>query len=198
MTDENKEDKLEVAASAADPADKAEDPLKTELEKVQRGTKTRTEKLLYRKRLIDEQLAAEGIEEPEEKPEDDDDKPLTKGEFRKMQAESATKTALQLADEVTNETERELLKYYLQNRIVSTGDPKQDLELARGLVNSVRNKQIIEEQQRRPESSARSSGAGAPANIKKTEELTAEEQAFMKAPWNLTKEQIIASRPVAK
>lgn len=170
-----------------------EDPLKTELEKVQRKGRTQVEKLQYSKKRIEDQLKDLGIQD--EEPDDDDSKPLTKGEFKKLQAESATKTALDLAQDVSNETERELIKFHLENTIRSTGNPQQDFELAQGLVNAAKNKQILDESLRKTAKS-NGTGPGAPAKvIKPQDDLTAEEMAFLKAPWNMTKEQIIKTRP---
>lgn len=171
-----------------------QDPLKTELEKVQRKGRTRAEKLLYTRNRIDQQLKDEGID-IDETPEADDDQPVTMGMLKKLQAQTATKTALQLADDVTNETERELLKYHIDNTIKSTGNPQQDFELARTLVNAVKNTQIMEQANLKPVAKTHASSSGAPAKIEKQPSFTTEELSFMKPPFNLTKEQIIAARP---
>ena len=56
MTEEEKAAQEAAAAAAKAEADKAEqDPLKTELDKVQGQKRTKLEKLQYRKKLIDEQ-----------------------------------------------------------------------------------------------------------------------------------------------
>lgn len=180
----------EVIAPAT--IEQEQDPLKNELEKVQRKGRTKAEKLLYTKKRVDEQLKELGIED--EPLEDEDAKPMTVGDFKKMQAQTATKTALDLANEVSNETERELLKYHLENTIRSTGNPQEDFKLAQGLVNSVKNQQILEETLRKPPIKTHGSGSGAPPKDTKQEEFTTEELSYMKAPFNLTKEQIIAAR----
>jgi hypothetical protein len=170
-----------------------QDLLKTELDKVQSKGRTKVEKLQYTKKRIDEQLKELGVQdEPEE---DEDDKPLTRGEFKKLQAQTATKTALDLADGVTSITERELLKYHLENTIRSTGNPQEDFKLAQGLVNSVKNSQILEETLRKPNATTHTSGSGAPAKKTQQVEFTDEELKFMRAPFNLTKEEVIAARP---
>lgn len=195
MEKENLADEEVVPAATEEETDKTateQDPLKTELEKVQTKGRTKAEKLLYTKKRIDDQLKELGIEEPKET-EDEDSKPMTVGDFKKLQAQSATKTALQLVEEVSNETERELLKYHLENTIRSTGNPKEDFNLAQSLVNSVKNSQIIEETLRKPNTKT-SSGGGAPAKNEKQVEFTAEELSYMKPPWNLSKEDILKSR----
>lgn len=170
-----------------------QDPLKTELEKVQKKGRTKAEKLIYTRDRVNEQLKELGIDD--EPLEDEDEKPLTRGEYKKLQAQTATKTALQLAEAVPNETERELLKYHLENTIRSTGNPQEDFKLAQNLVNSVKNQQITEELLRKGKPKDHSSGSGAPSKQVKKEEFSAEELSYMKPPFNLTKEQILAARP---
>ncbi len=168
--------------------------LKTELEKVQRKGRTKAEKLLYTKKRVEEQLKELGIEE--ESDEDEDDQPVTLGMLKKLQAETAVKSALELADDITNDTERELVKWNLENRIKSTGNPQEDYKLARTLVNAIKNSQVIEEQTRKPETKSYSSASGAPPKqVRPAEELSATELEFTRPPFNLTKEQIIAARP---
>lgn len=171
-----------------------QDPLKTELERVQRSGRTKAEKLIYTKKRIEEQLQELGIED---KPVlDEDDKPVTVGMLKQFQAQSATKTALDMAEDVTNATERELLKYHIENTIKSSGNPQQDFELARGLVNAVKNKQIMEQVAIKPAATTHPSGSGAPAKtVKQQDELSAEEVKFTQPPFNLTREQVIAARP---
>ena len=173
-----------------------QDLLKTELEKVQKKSRTQAEKLLYTKKRVEAQLKELGIEEDvETKDDSEDDKPMTIAMWKKLQAETATKTAIDLADEVENETERELLKFHLENTIKSTGDPQNDIKLARTLVNAVKNKQILEEVARKPQVKTHSSSSGVPASHQKAVELTKEEQLYMLPPWNLTKEQVLKARP---
>ena len=196
MEKEEKEDIKTVLPSETQPKAEAEgeqDPLKTELEKVQRKGKTRAEKLLYTRKRIDEQLKEEGVEL--EEPDDDDSKPMTRGDFKKLQAQTATKTALDLANEVSNETERELLKYHLENTIRSTGNPQEDFRLAQNQVNAVKNQQIIEELNRKPITKNSPTGSGAPAREQQQqEELNADELTYMRPPWNLSKQQILEAR----
>lgn len=202
MTPEELAEEELAATAAAEQKEKEEaeakalaeqDPLKTELEKVQRKGRTKVEKLQYTKQRIDEQLRELGVQD---EPEDDEDaKPVTVGMLKKLQAETATKTALQLANELTNDTERELTKYHLENTIKSTGNPQEDFKLAQSIVSSVKNSQIAEELARKGKGSA-GAGAGAPVKQgKQQEEFTQEELVFMKPPFNMTKEAIIKARP---
>ena len=199
MDEEIKADEEEVipAVTEEETVETVEqDPLKTELEKVQRKGRTKAEKLLYTKKRVDEQLKELGIEE--EPVEDEDNQPLTIGQYKKLQEQTATKTALQLANDVLNETERELLKYHLENTIRSTGNAQEDFKLAQGLVNSVKNSQIIEETLRKPIIKTHGSGSGVPAKTEKQVEFTPEELSYMQPPWNLSKEHILAARKKAE
>jgi len=174
-----------------------QDPLKTELERVQRKSeKSPIEKLLYTKARIDKQLRELGVEdkpEPEEEI-DEDDTPLTIGMLKKIQAESASKTALQQAEEIQNETERELVKYHLQNTIKSTGLPNEDLKLARALVNSVKNSQITEEIVRHTPPKTHSNSSGVDARREKEVSFTPEELQMMKPPFSVSPADILAAR----
>jgi len=186
------------------------DPLKVELERV-RSKKTPQEKAresLYHNAMAaknlgiditkDEQLKEVfGIkEEPVEV--DEDEKPVTRKELEqllsKQQQVAAVKTATDLANEITDETERELTLYHIQNTIKSTGDAKEDIRLARALTNSVRNAKILEEQLRKPDakthSSATSNGA---TKVEPEIVLTAEEKVFL-ATGHITKEEILLAR----
>ncbi len=126
---------------------------------------------------------------------DEDSQPLTVGMFKKFQQAGATKTAMQLADEIGDETEKELVKYYLENRIQPSGNPQEDLKDARRMVNAVKNEQIIQEVKRKTPAKTHSNGTGAPALDNEIKgELTAEEKVFLGKPFNLSKEQIIKSR----
>lgn len=181
-----------------------QDPLKVELEKVQkREPKTEAEKAAYSLKKNAERFqelggdvaSILGFKKTEDVEVADDDAPVTVGMLKKMQENDVAKTALQLADEIDNETERELVKYHVQNTIRSTGNPQEDLKLARAIVNSVKNQQITEEVSRKSGAKTHSSSSSAPAKPEVvSEELTAAEMPFTQKPFNLTKEQIIASR----
>lgn len=116
--------------------------------------------------------------------------------LEQRERERGQKTALELANEIADPHERELTKTYLQNRIVPSGDPHEDLRFARLAVNSVKSGQIAEELARGGKPVAHASAPGAPAPVTpKEQELTAEELAFTRAPFNLSKEEILAKRP---
>ena len=195
------ETKAEVETEAKVEAE--QDPLKIELERVQRTGKTEKEKAEFSLKKNAERVKALGGDpnsilgiEKEEDTDEDDDKPITVGMYKKLQRDNASKTALQQAEEIQNETERELVKYHLQNTIKSTGLPNEDLKLARSLVNAVKNTKIIEEQARKPiaKTHSNSSGVDAKQAVADTSELTKAEMIFMSAPFRMTKEQIIKAR----
>lgn len=179
----------------ADDPDK-QNPLKKELEKVQNKGEGRTkkEKLLYTKQRIEEQLRELEGEDVDDLGDDDDDTPVTKGMLREMQAKNVVKTALDLTEDIADATEKALVQYHIKNTIRTTGNPAEDLKLARAIVNSVKNSQIAEEVVRKGEAKQHSSGSGGAGRSEKTLELSAEEIPFTKAPFNMTKEQIIAAR----
>lgn len=178
-----------------------QDPLKIELEKVQRTGKTEKEKAEFSlkknadrlKELGGDPSAILGMDKTDEDLEEDE-KPVTLGMLKRMQQDTATKTAIQIAEELPSETERELAKWHLQNTIRSTGNPTKDFELAMNQVNAVKNKQILDEMRRKTTAKTHSSGSSAPAKYEADIELTHEELTFMRPPFNLTKEQIIKSR----
>lgn len=180
-----------------------QDPLKAELEKVQQGGgRTEKEKAEFSLRKTAERIKALGgdpmsvlgIEKDTEDEDNEDDKPVTLGMLKKMQQETATKTALQLAEEIENETERELAKWHLENTIKSSGNPQNDLKMAMNQVNALKNEQIREELARKGKAKTFSSASSVDANRVEEIVYTPEELQMMKPPFNLTREEIINSR----
>ena len=105
--------------------------------------RTRLEKLRHTRASIDAQIAEEekvnGIVISDE---DDDDKPLTKGDLKRMERDNAKKTALQLADSLEDEDERTNVREALETRIMPSGNPQKDYNDALNLVNAEKYKQI--------------------------------------------------------
>lgn len=179
-----------------------QDPLKEELTRVQqKEPRSEAEKAAFSLKKNAERIKELGgnpafilgYNTKEDVDETDDDAPVTVGMLKKLQQESAVKSSLQMADEIPNETERELVKYHINNSIRSTGNPAEDIKLARAIVNSVKNSQITEEIARKPESKTHSSSSSAPANQTKQIELTPEERQFKKFA-GLSDEDIIKAR----
>lgn len=182
-----------------------QDLLKTELEKIRKQPRSKKEKLLFTQKRVNEQLAELGegdepvFEDDEEPEEEDDNKPVTVGMLKKMQKQEATKTALQLAQDIADPSERELTIFHIKNTIRPTGNPQKDLELAQVHVNAVKNTQILNEITRKPIVRTQGgNGGGNPQNGKVEEELTAKELAFMRPPFNLTKAEILQARKQQK
>lgn len=172
-----------------------------ELEKIAKEKKTKISKLKFSRNRIDEQLAEYGEEvEPtndnSQSTDEDDNKPVTVGMLKKLNAAAGQRTALQMADTLTDEKERELVKNYLQTRIIASGDPESDFKLALSAVSSMKNSQIAQEVQRKAQGGSRThgTGSGAPANIEQAFEPTAEESAYMRPPFNLKQADIIRAR----
>lgn len=198
------EDLIEKAPTSEAPEVEEQDPLKTELERVQRTGKTEAEKAAFSLKKNAERAKELGIDPAEvlglstkvvENTDDDDNTPLTRADLKRFQQDTAHKNALQLVDDISNESERELTKYHLQNSIKSTGNPAEDFRLARSLVNAAKNSKIIEEIGRKGDVKTHSNGSGVDAkNTEIQGELTPQEMPFLGKPFNLTKEQIIKAR----
>lgn len=185
-------EKAEAEAKAAEAA--SQEALKKELEK-SKGKFTKRERLEFEKKKIDEQLAkvneAEGHTPPI-----DDDTPVTVGMLDKLKREQGKKTALDLAESIEDETERELAKHYIQSRIVPSGNAEEDLKLARAAINSIKNSQIAEELARKG-TPGKGTGSSQPAKHEAVFTPTPEESVFMNAPYNLSKQDILNARTKA-
>lgn len=196
------EDLIEKDETSSSTETIEQDPLKKELEKVQSKGKTEAEKAAFSLKKNAERARELGIDPADvlgfnKSVEEDDDTPVTRGMLKRMQQDTATKTSLQLADDIDNESERELTKYHLENSIKSTGNPAEDFKLARALTNSARNSKILEEVQRKGEPKTHSNGSGGPAKDNEIDqaELTPGEKLYMGKPFNMTKKQIVEARP---
>lgn len=195
----------EEAAKAADPEAIPSNPVEAELNKVKKVPKSEAEKAAFSLKKNAERLQELGgnpadvlglkNKEEAESDDEDDDAPLTRGEFKKFQAQAGTKNAMQMADEIEDPHERELAKHYLENTIKPSGNPADDLKAARAIVNSVKNEQIAEESGRKKITPAAGSGSGAPAKETPAIVLDAMEIPFTQPPFNMTPAQIVAARP---
>lgn len=201
MNPEEEAEKGASTAEAKEPSHVDENPVKQELDKVQKHQgRTEAEKAAFTLKKNAERARELGID-PEEilgfgKTEIDKSTPVTIEMLEQMEKEKSQKTSLQLADSITDEHERGLTKHYLTHRIVSSGNPQEDLRLARSMVNSVKNGQLLEETVRAKDAKGHNASPGAPVKQEADSgELTAAELPFTKAPWNLSKEQIVSKRP---
>lgn len=153
--------------------------------------RSRLETLKYNKERLERELAEEMAKNGVV---DDDNRPLTVAEFKALRSQESQQTAISRANALTDENERKLTIHHLEHTIRPSGDPDADFALARSIVNSVKNGQLLEETARvqRPRSVA--SAPSAPPKSTQKSELTKEEQDY-KMAFKLTDEQVIAARP---
>lgn len=114
--------------------------------------------------------------------------------YKREQAKNAQKTALQLADAIADEDERKLVKEYLTTRIKPSDNPESDFRLAFSAVRGSKNKEILEELNRRNQPRGTASGGSQEKPVEEQFTPTPEEAVLMAPPWNLSKEKIIAAR----
>lgn len=152
---------------------------------------TKRERLMHAQSKIEKQLEELELEE-------DKDRPLTVADYEKLQKDKTKETAIELANDIEDEDERDEVIEMLENRIAPSGNPEQDLALARGAVNSLKNEQIAKELARKDQPPAHSSAPSAPGKVEDVFTPTAEEAVFMRHPYNLSKEEIIAARQKAQ
>jgi len=193
---EDKEAEAKVVETTEAKADESQDSLKKELEKVksQKEGHTKLEKLLFTKKRIEQQLAEFNEESGIENPIDEDEnRPVTVKMLKELEAQKAQKTAKEMAEQIADDTEKELVIHHLENSIRPSGNPSEDLRLARAIVNSSKNAQIAEELSRKSVGK-QSGGAGASATFEVEFEPTPEEAMMMKAPFNLDKKDILKAR----
>jgi len=175
-----------------------EDPIDAELKRNESNTQKRSkkDKLLYTKKRVEEQLAELGVEDEDTDDDADDAAPLTRGDLKKFNVESARKKSVDIASSIQDEKERKLTLQYLE-RIVPSGDAEEDVRLARLAVNSVRNGMVIEEIARKEaiKINQHDSAPGNPApSPEGVFEPSPQEASLMRPPFNLTKEDILKAR----
>lgn len=180
-----------------------QDPVAKELDRV-RKPKSEKEKAEYTLRSVANRAKELGIDPAKviglespatEEEQVSNDTPVTMGMLQKMQQDQATKTAIQMAEEITDEAERELVKHHIAHTIRASGNPAEDLRNARAIVNSVKNGQIAQEAARKTTARSFSSAPGAGARVDADSvELTPDEMAFTRPPYNLTPAQIVEAR----
>jgi hypothetical protein len=177
----------------------SQDPVKTELDEVERrkGGKTEAEKAAFSLKKTAERIVELGgdpkqilgIALPEEV---DETAPMTVGQYKKFEAEKSMRTAEQMAEDITDPHERQLTVEYLA-RVKPSGNPQEDLRFARLAVNSVKSGMIVEELGRRS-LGGHSTSSGGPARKADEPFVPTEEEAKFMATFKLTPEQVIAAR----
>lgn len=187
-TDENLNAAVEAAEKGlADAQALLQDPAKKELDKIKEKKQfTRKERLEFEQRKIQEQL-----DNLEGKPVDKN-APVTVGMLEEREKEKQKNEAIDIAEKIEDETERELVIHQLET-VITGGTSEERVKVARGYVNSIRNAQIAEEMNRQKNPKP-GSPPGAPPKRGDTFEPTPEEAVFMSQPYNLTKEDILKAR----
>ena len=155
------------------------------------------EKLLRKRKFIDKDLKALGVdvddEEENDLDEDEDlDKPVTHRELQAIEAGKARKTAFEMAEAIADPIDRKAVLESLK-LVVPTGDPERVFISAVAIANIDRNSKILEEIQRRPATRTSPTGTGAPARREEEFVPTAHEQMFM-SKMGLTKTDILKAR----
>lgn len=154
-----------VSTDAGKTEETSQDPIQVELERVRRP-KTEREKaeytLLHTAKRLSE-LGADPTEILGIKQETHEESSSEVPEwYRREQAKGQEKNALQLADAIPDQYERDLVKHHLETSITG-GTAEERLKIARGYVNSLRNAQIVEHVVNKPQSKGFSAAPGAPA-----------------------------------
>lgn len=124
---------------------------------------------------------------------DEDDKPVTVGMLRNIQRKDAQKTALQMADELQDEATRTIVKEYISDRIVASGDADKDFRLALAAASAEKNKQVLAEMSRLVPPKRTAAGGSSPAHVEEEFNPTPEEQYHMKH-FGLSKDKVLAAR----
>lgn len=126
--------------------------------------------------------------------EDEDEGEDVPAWFKKHQASQVKKTALELADAISDETEKKQVKDLLNNRIIPSGKADEDFRMALGMVKAPKNKEIVEELRRYTAPSQTAMGSSMPPKYEVEFTPTPAEAQFMAPPYNTPKEKILEAR----
>lgn len=175
------------------------DPVKEELDRVKNRPKTEREKAEYAlasnanrlKDLGGDPAKVLGITPPTQQDEDDE----VPEWYKREQSRTATKSAVELAQDIQDEYERDLTIHHLENTVRPSGNAQQDLKTAKDLVLAAKARHFMDEKARKLPPKEHGSGGGAPPPRQDpVGELTPEEIPYTRPPWNLSKETIISKR----
>lgn len=189
----------EAEATAEAEAEPSQDAVKNELDRV-RTPKTESEKAAFALQSNAKRARELGLD-PKKVLGFDTPAPTKENEdseipawYKEEQAKGQQKTAMQMADSIEDDNERELVKHQLTH-VITSGTPEERLKVARGYINSVRNAKIVEETGRTTAARTHASAPGAPAKPSSDNFTpTSQEAAMMKAPFNLTADDIKKAR----
>jgi len=173
-------------------------PLQAELDRVEqhKSGRTKREKLEFTLNRVQQQLAElDGEAGVDTTVEVDKTKPVTFADLDRIEHDRENRRAVDMAESIQDEVERKLTIHYLENTIKPSGNADTDLANARAIVNAKRNALIAEEASRGTRPNSYVSAPGAPMRpAQEVFEPTQLEQSLMRAPFNLTKEDVIAAR----
>lgn len=197
-SDESLKTAYQTAEQAATDAKTKADALSQESEST-----LSAEQIAKKKRkiaIIQSELRGAGAISDDEDDDDEDDsavdpsKPVTFGDLERIKARDASQTAKQMAAAIVDPIAKQAVQQALP-RVVPSGDPEKDFRDAVAIANREKNSKVLEELGRRTVAPSHRSGAGAgPKQEDGVFEPTAEEQGFMRPPFNMTKEAIIKAR----
>lgn len=208
MKDEIKGEDGKVIAPVIEKKDEkpapSQNPIKAELERVGKIPKSKSAQIRFNIQRMQKDLEEQETLERGGEPAPDDenkDKPVTIGMLADIEKQKAQASAIQMAGGIADEDERALTVHYLQTRIVPSGNPTEDFRLAQSLVNSLKNQQVAEEIARKGNTGKTTivgNGGGAPPKPPEDEFVpTDAERGMMRAPFNLTKDEVIKARRTA-
>ncbi len=153
-------------------------------------TRTPEEIAKYNLKKKADEAKALGIDPKEVLGGSDDEVPAW---YKAEKAKEITKTAMQLADGIADEETRDKVKATL-GRLAPSENPEEDFRLALGAVSAPKNKQILEEMNRYGKPRIVAAGGGQPASQEEEFVPTPEETVFMRPPYKMSKEKILAAR----
>lgn len=204
---ETKVETPEVAPQSVETPVEVNDSLKAELDKVRQKSspKSEEEKAEYTFKSVAKRLQDLGKDPAEllgikrEEEVEEDEKPLTRKDLEAIMSKMGQpnqKSAIDMVNEISNETERELHQYYLENVIKPSGNPVDDFNNAKAMVESITLRKQLELQNLRPGVKTHSSASSVQINTQQVNlELSADEKMLLDhSKGLLTKDDIIASR----
>lgn len=131
---------------------------------------------------------------------DDDDEPITRGQLREMEKAQAQQTAEKMVESIQDADVRTAVLEALRTRVAQGGTPEQRYADALAIVNSSKNKKVIEEARRMGGYAPRrhASGGGAPAKDSDDDFQPTAVEASMMRIGKLSKEDVLKAREVAQ
>lgn len=170
---------------------------------LQESKKTEGDKLIHTLRGIGKRATELGLDAAEilglkthieTNQDDEDEKPVTVGMLRDLQKKDAQKTALQMADDISDEATRTTVKQSLTDRIVPSGNADEDFKFALSAASAEKNKEIRNHIATFVPPKKTAAGGSSPAHVEEEFTPTPEEQRFMQKPYNLSKEKVLEAR----